>query len=88
MTYKEISELHSFTHYNGLEKCFRYPTNPIIKLGKELRYYNALNHKLNALRERKKGDKFIIAWQGQWKTDVFEITNEDIKMILEYYEKQ
>lgn len=75
-------KLRSFTDGNELEKCFRFPTSPMIKLGVDPEFFGSEKDKLEALRSRKKSDKFAIAWPGQWATHVFEITEEDIKRLL------
>lgn len=75
-------KFRNFIDGNGLEKCFRFPTCPMIKLGASPEFFTSEKDKLEALRNRKKNDKFAIVWTGQWATHVFEITEEDIKQLI------
>jgi hypothetical protein len=78
-------KLRNFTDGNSLGKCFFYPTSPMIKISKTegITYHHSMNDKIATLKARKRSDKFMIAWPGQWSTDVFEITNFDIGVVLE-----
>ncbi len=80
-------QLRKFDESSKLESCFGYDTDPLIRVSKTsgIEFFNTNNSKLGALIERKKSDKFLIAWGGQWRTDVFELSVEDIKHILEKY---
>jgi hypothetical protein len=62
-------------------------TSPLIKITSfgEVSYFNTKADKLQALRDRKETEKFVIAWGGKWRTDVFEVTEEDIEDILIRY---
>ena len=77
-------QLRKFEESNALSKCFFYQTAPLIKISKAdgITYHYSLNDKIGTLKERKRSDKFIIAWPGQWSTDVFEISKTDIEMVL------
>lgn len=81
-------ELRKFNESSKWDYCFSYDTNPLIRVGKTTgtEFFNTRNSKLNALKERKKSDKFLIAWGGQWRTDVFELSVLDINNILEKYD--
>jgi len=76
--------LRHFNDGSPLSYCIASKTSPLIKIKKngEISYYQTLKDKLYALTERSKNDKFIIAWGGKWSTDVFEITEEDINLVL------
>jgi hypothetical protein len=65
--------------------CFDSKTNPMMKVTTSgvLTSYQSRNEKISALKERDKNDKFFIAWGGQWKTDVFEVSEEDIAEVLQ-----
>jgi len=74
-------ELRKFN--DEIEICFNYETNPMIKVTDEnITFYQTRIDKINALENRKKNDKFLIAWQGKWRTDVFAINEYDIKSIV------
>ena len=77
-------QLRNFTEDNTIERCFLSPTSPMIKVSKTegITYHYNKNDKIATLRERKRSDKFMIAWPGQWSTDVFEITTKDIEIVL------
>jgi len=80
-------ELRKFN--DEIEICFNYETNPMIKVTDEnITFYQTRIDKINALENRKKSDKFLIAWQGKWRTDVFAISEYDIKSILPKVETQ
>jgi len=76
--------LRHFNDGSPLSSCIGSTTSPLIKIKKngELLFYKSKNNKLYALEERSKNDKFIIAWGGKWSTDVFEVTEEDINLVL------
>jgi predicted 3-demethylubiquinone-9 3-methyltransferase (glyoxalase superfamily) len=69
---------------NPITYCFNYATSPLIKVDskRNITYYKSKSQKLNALREAKRSDKFLISWSGQWSTDVFEVTKEDIEQVF------
>jgi|GEM_PF-2389162 len=78
--------LRTFTESNPITMCFGYKTTPMIKINKEgVTYYNSVKDKIEALKTRKKKDKFVIVWPGQWSTDVFDISEVDISKILTDY---
>ena len=73
-------QLRKFTDDSPLSKCFSSKICPLIKLNikNEISFYKTPNEKKEALESRDKEDRFLISWTGQWSTDVFEITEEDI----------
>ena len=75
--------LRNFDSSSPITYCFSSPTSPLIKIDgrRNITYYKTKSQKLNAFMEAKPNDKFIIAWSGQWATDVFEVTKDDIKQI-------
>lgn len=75
--------LCKFEKDNPLERCFLYANCPLIKVGNDMNYYNTRAEKYNALRDRNPDDKFIIAWLGEFKTCVFELSEKDIKQVLD-----
>lgn len=77
-------KLRNFTEENTIERCFSNTTAPMIKVSKTegITYHYTKNDKIGTLEERKRSDKFMIAWPGQWSTDVFEITTKDIEVVL------
>jgi hypothetical protein len=77
-------QLRHFNDSSPITRCFDYPTSPLIKIAKngDVSYYNSKNEKINALKDRVKTDKFIMVWPGQWKSDTFIVSNEDINLIL------
>lgn len=62
------------------------PTSPLILIKKNgmVRYGNDAKDHIIEDYEEKKGDILIFSWKGYWRTDVFLITNEDLK---KYYQK-
>jgi hypothetical protein len=80
-------ELRNFNDMSPITRCFASKTSPLIKVDvdRNITYYNSKKEKLTALQEKKDTDKFIIAWSGQWSTDVFEVTEEDITDALVEY---
>ena len=79
-----ITNLRKFDGESPVEMCFNSNTSPLIKLTKDggVFYYTTKTEKKSALTERKDDDKFIIAWPGRWRTDVFELVRYDILMAL------
>lgn len=79
--------MRKFNSTSPITYCFESKTNPMIRIGvdRELSYYNSLNEKLNALKGRTTYDKFILAWGGKWSTDVFEVSESDIELVLKKY---
>ena len=79
--------MRKFNDRGPITYCFKARTNPLIKIGvdRELSYYNTLQNKLVALKERTEHDKFILAWCGQWRTDVFEVNEDDIALVIKEY---
>jgi len=76
--------MRQFTEESPIESCFNRRDCPMIRFRnkKDIEYFINKGEKYDALIERKPSDKFIIAWSGRYKTDVFEITKKDIKEIL------
>lgn len=76
--------MRNFNEMSPITMCFASKTSPLIKIDvdRNISYYNSENEKLSALNEAKDTDKFIIAWSGQWNTDVFHVTQNDIDDIL------
>jgi len=80
-----MTNLRNFTANSPVSYCFSSPINPMVQIsrGGVIIYHKSYNEKINALKKRKKTDKFIIAWAGQWSTDVFELTENDIKSLVD-----
>jgi hypothetical protein len=76
--------MRNFNEMSPITMCFASKTSPLIKIDvdRNISYYNSENEKLSALKQAKDTDKFIIAWSGQWNTDVFHVTQNDIDDIL------
>jgi hypothetical protein len=76
--------MRNFNEMSPITRCFSSKTSPLIKIDvdRNISYYNSEKEKLSALIEAKDTDKFIIAWSGQWNTDVFHVTQNDINHIL------
>jgi hypothetical protein len=76
--------MRNFNEMSPISRCFASKTSPLIKIDvdRNISYYNSEGQKLAALREAKDTDKFIIAWSGQWSTDVFHVTQKDIDELL------
>jgi hypothetical protein len=76
--------MRKFNESSPITYCFGFKTSPMIKIDSKrgMTVYQSENEKIQAFKTRKKSDKFIIAWSGQWKTDVFEVSEEDINLIL------
>ena len=78
-------EMRKFSEQSPVTYCFSSTKNPLIKISKtgETVYFCTESEKKNAIRERKKGDKFLLSWVGQWKTDVFELEEKDFEIVME-----
>lgn len=78
-------EMRKFSEQSPITYCFSSTKNPLIKISKtgETDYFRTESEKKNAIRERKKGDKFLLLWVGQWKTDVFELEEKDFEIVME-----
>lgn len=76
--------MRNFNEMSPITRCFYSKTSPLIKIDvdRNISYYNSESQKLTALIEAKDTDKFIIAWSGQWNTDVFNVTQKDIDEVL------
>lgn len=76
--------MRNFNEMSPITRCFYSKTSPLIKIDvdRNISYYNSESQKLNALKEAKDTDKFIIAWSGQWSTDVFNVSQKDINEVL------
>ena len=76
--------MRNFNSMSPITLCFNSKTSPLIKIDvdRNLSYHNTKTEKLDVLKKREKTDKFIISWSGKWSTDVFEVTEEDIDMVL------
>ncbi len=79
--------MRTFTDISPITYCFEFKTSPLIKIDSKrvTTYYQSLGEKLEALKRRKKSDKFIMVWSGQWKSDAFEVSEEDIKLALKEF---
>lgn len=79
--------MRKFDESSPITYCFGNPTNPLIRINKkgETEYFNSVKEKKNVIIERKKTDKFLLVWGGQWKSDVFELEEKDYKLVLEHY---
>jgi hypothetical protein len=78
-------ELRKFSQdSNPITYCFNSPTCPLVKVDakRNISYYKTKAQKLTAFREAKKSDRFMIAWSGQWATDVFEVSKADIEQVF------
>ena len=73
--------MRNFTESSPIDYCFDSKTCPLIKIDskRNITYYNSVREKLEALKNRKKSDKFIISWSGKWSTDIFDVTEKDIE---------
>jgi hypothetical protein len=63
----------------GSEPPIYSETVPLIRIrrGEPPMFFTNAGEKLTALRdERKRSDVFLVPWPGQWRTDVFEVSNE------------
>jgi len=69
---------------NPITRCFGSNVSPLIKVDakRNITYYKTKAQKLTAFREAKKSDRFMIAWSGQWSTDVFEVNKDDIQQVF------
>jgi len=76
--------MRKFNDMSPITMCFGGKTNPLIKIGvdRDMTFYSSKNQKLDALRNRKDTDKFIISWAGKWSSDVFEVSENDIEQVL------
>jgi hypothetical protein len=73
------NQCRKFIGENTIDKCISYKTTPLIKVNENgIVYYNTKKEKLEALRTRTPDDKFLLVWPGQWSTDVFELSKDDI----------
>ncbi len=79
--------MRKFNDMCSITQCFDSKTSPLIKIDvdRNVSYYNSIDEKLLAIKNRNNTDKFIIAWGGKWSTDVFEVSENDIKDILITY---
>ena len=81
-----LEDLRVFTTENPISLCFEDRRSPLIKIsGGTVTYYKSKTEKIGAFLKRTKKDKFVLAWMGQWSTDVFTVSEADIKMVLEEY---
>ena len=78
-----MNSLRNFDSYSPITYCFNSKTSPLIKIDidRNITYYNSKAQKMAAIKEAKPTDKFIIAWSGQWSTDVFNVSEADIDEI-------
>jgi len=76
--------MRKFNDMSPITECFGNKRNPLIKVGvdRELSFYTTKREKMDAFRDRNDNDKFMIAWGGQWSTDVFEVSIDDIHEVL------
>jgi len=76
--------MRKFTVESPITYCFASKLNPIIKIDskRNITIHQTVREKLEAFETRKKSDKFLITWGGQWRSDVFEISEADIKLVL------
>ena len=79
--------MRKFTEESKVTMCFTNRDCPLIRIRskKDVEYFINKTEKMRAITERKKSDRFIIAWAGQYKTDVFEVTDKDITDIILNY---
>ena len=76
--------MRKFTKESPIAYCFESKTSPLIKIDakRNITSYNSKRDKVEALTNRKKSDKFIMVWAGQWSSDTFEVSEEDITIAL------
>lgn len=81
------TNLRLFNTDSPITLCFSYNTTPLVQITKtgDVFYYRTIKEKLLSIKDRKKTDKFIVMWPGQWSSDVFILSEEDYKTILEKY---
>lgn len=79
--------MRNFTKESPITYCFTSKLCPLIKIDadRNTSYYSTKSQKVSALLNREDTDKFILAWGGQWSTDVFEVTEKDIEEALANY---
>ena len=79
--------LRHFDDSSPITMCIESKISPLIKAdgNGDISCFNTLKEKLYAIENRGKNDKFIIAWSGKWRTDVFEVTEEDMDLLLLKY---
>ena len=79
--------LRNFTEDSPIKYCFTATIAPLIKIDIDgnFTYYKTKAQKIAALKEAKPTDKFIMAWGGQWSTDVFNVSQSDIDYVLSNY---
>ena len=73
-----------FNEESSIELCFKRTTAPMMKINGSgaVEYYTTIGDKKKALTERNADDKFFIVWPGQYRSDCFEIQEEDIFLVL------
>jgi hypothetical protein len=84
VTDDEVNNMRKFTEESPITRCFDYKTSPLIKIDskRNINYYSSRRDKIDAITNRKKSDKFIMVWSGQWSSDTFEVSEDDIKTVL------
>jgi hypothetical protein len=65
--------------------CIAGEANPLIKIGADIRYAKKMAEKRLLLEDRLPSDTFILAWAGKYSTDVFVLSENDIKQVLSPY---
>jgi hypothetical protein len=77
-------QLRQFEEPRTLAQVMQSKVSPMMKISNgSVTYYQSFKEKIEALTERESNDKFVIAWNGQWRTDVFDMPEDIIEMVLE-----
>lgn len=74
--------LRFFSDTSPVTLCFDSKKSPLIKISEQgVSFYKTKNEKMEAIETRLPTDKLIIVWAGEWSSDVFELTEDDILQI-------
>ena len=77
-------QLRQFEEPRTLAEVMQSKLSPMLKINNGgITYYQSFKEKITALMERESNDKFVISWNGQWRTDVFDMPEDIIDMVLE-----
>jgi hypothetical protein len=77
-------ELREFNKELSIELEICGESSPLIKITKEgdISFYRSIKEKTEVLENRNETDRFIISRCGKWTTDVFKVSEKDIKEYL------